>query len=75
MWAATVNRGMLAPAQFPSGMEIVRTKSEKERFYVTLRDLTGVSDTRSLCIPGAKIQLVDLNHNSEIGRASCRERV
>lgn len=64
VWAATVNRGTLDPAQFPSGMEIVRTKSEKERFYVTLRDLTGVSDTRSLCIPGAQIQLVDLNHNS-----------
>lgn len=57
--AETMSEGVM----LPKGMELLHTCHEGKAIYITLRDLTGVTETRKLCVPGAEIQSTDLLHH------------
>lgn len=60
-WAAKLCRGDTAGV--PEGMELLRTRTEDDIVYITLRDLSGNAEPRQLRMRDAEIREVDLLRN------------
>lgn len=61
VWSADISRGKTA--SIPQGMELLSTKVENGMIYITLRDLSGKTEDRHLCVEGAEICSTDILHN------------